>query len=198
MQRTVVSLETPAAVFVPFRILPSGLFQLMIGVADISPHDSAQGVRIGVFEGFLIAADRLRQLSGIPLGVSLAGIQLGISGENLERPVDIQINRIEPLAVSFDVDHRTVIVQLGRLVSQMQLVEGQRLLQLSGIDQMLRIQFDDILIVGIADRKRRDQVVELKEVVPVKRTSSVSCRKMRTFSDKGSSSISKSLFDTAR
>lgn len=168
MQRTVVSLETPAAVFVPFRILPSGLFQLMIGVADISPHDSAQGVRIGVFEGFLIAADRLRQLSGIPLGVSLAGIQLGISGENLERPVDIQINRIEPLAVSFDVDHRTVIVQLGRLVSQMQLVEGQRLLQLSGIDQMLRIQFDDILIVGIADRKRRDQVVELKEVVPVK------------------------------
>lgn len=50
----------------------------------------------------------------------------------------------------------------------MQLVEGQRLLQLSGIDQMLRIQFDDILIVGIADRKRRDQVVELKEVVPVK------------------------------
>ena len=129
----------------------------MIGVADISPHDSAQGVRIGVFEGFLIAADRLRQLSGIPLGVSLAGIQLGISGENLERPVDIQINRIEPLAVSFDVDHRTVIVQLGRLVSQMQLVEGQRLLQLSGIDQMLRIQFDDILIVGIADRKRRDQ-----------------------------------------
>lgn len=100
--------------------------------------------------------------------MSLAGIQLGISGENLERPVDIQINRIEPLAVSFDVDHRTVIVQLGRLVSQMQLVEGQRLLQLSGIDQMLRIQFDDILIVGIADRKRRDQVVELKEVVPVK------------------------------
>lgn len=130
--------------------------------------------------------------------MSLAGIQLGISGENLERPVDIQINRIEPLAVSFDVDHRTVIVQLGRLVGQMQLVKGQRLFQLPGIDQVLRIQFDDVLIVGIADRKRRNQVVELKEVVPVKRTSSVSCRKMRTFSDKGSSSISKSLFDTAR
>ena len=113
MQRTVVSLETPAAVFVPFRVLPSGLLHLVISVADISPHGSAQGVRISIFEGFFIAADRLRQLSGIPLGVSLAGIQLGISRENLERPVDIQINRIEPLAVSFDVDHRTVIVQLG-------------------------------------------------------------------------------------
>lgn len=130
--------------------------------------------------------------------MSLAGIQLGISRENLERPVDIQINRIEPLAVSFDVDHRTVIVQLGRPVGQMQLVEGQRLLQLPGIDQVLRIQFDDVLIVGIADRKRRNQVVELKEVVPVKTDVERQLPEMRTFSDKGSSSISKSLFDTAR
>lgn len=130
--------------------------------------------------------------------MSLAGIQLGISGENLERPVDIQINRIEPLAVSFDVDHRTVIVQLGRLVSQMQLVEGQRLLQLSGIDQMLRIQFDDILIVGIADRKRRDQVVELKEVVPVKTDVERQLPENADLFRQGSSSISKSLFDTAR
>ncbi|HJF93981.1 MAG TPA: class I SAM-dependent methyltransferase [Lachnoclostridium phocaeense] len=90
----------------------------------MSPHGSAQGVRIGIFEGFFIAADRLRQLSGIPLGVSLAGIQLGISRENLERPIDVQINRIEPLAVSFDVDHRTVIVQLVQdRIEQMQLVE---------------------------------------------------------------------------
>ena len=56
-------------------------------------------------------------------------LEVDLSGEKLQRPVDVEGRRVGMLEIALDVDHRPVVAFDGRLVVEVEFVERQRLLQ---------------------------------------------------------------------
>ena len=94
-------------------------------------------------------------------------VELRIVGEQGDGPVHVAIYRIDVLVETFDVDYHGVVVELGRPVGEVELVVSERPIELARGDQVLPIEFDDLLVRRIAEQQGRGELVHLEEIFAV-------------------------------
>ena len=102
---------------------------LVPGVADHSPDRAAQRIGVRITERLLIGFYRFVVLLGVIQHMAFRELEVDLSGEKLQRPVDVEGRRVGMLEIALDVDHRPVVAFDGRLVVEVEFVERQRLFQ---------------------------------------------------------------------